>query len=79
VIFPLPFATTLFKYFIVEKLVLNVLSLTVGVLAELTIGNARAVNVPAKAIAARALLFLNFIFSPTLQWHPNDANIVITT
>jgi hypothetical protein len=53
--------------------VLKVLSLTVGVLAELTNGSASAVNDPAKAIAARALLFFNFIFSPTLQWHPNDA------
>jgi hypothetical protein len=64
-----------FKYDIVEKFCWNVEADTVGpaALAELTIGNAKAVNEPAKAIAARALLFLNLIFSPTLQWHPNDA------
>jgi len=36
---PLPLATMLFRYFIVVKLVLNVLSLTVLVAAELTLGN----------------------------------------
>jgi hypothetical protein len=68
---------TAFKYDIVEKFCWNVVADTVGPAAlavlVLTIGNARAVKEPAKAIAARALLFLTLIFSPTLKWHPNDA------
>jgi hypothetical protein len=50
---------------------LNVVAETVP--AELMVGNAKTTNVLASATAANALLFFNFIFSPTLQWHPNDA------
>jgi hypothetical protein len=67
VILPLPFATTLFRYFIVEKLVLNVLSLTVGVLAELIVGNTATTNAPTNATDARVLAVLNFIIpNPSL-------------
>src|ERR1017187_10849827 len=58
---PLPLATMLFRYFIVEKLVLNVASLTVFVLAELTLGNIVTTKLPANATQARALPVLNFI------------------
>jgi hypothetical protein len=65
----------LFRYFIVEKLVVNVLSLTVGVPAELTAGNTATAKAPTSATDARVRADFNFIFSPTLQWHPNDADI----
>jgi hypothetical protein len=66
-ILPLPFAAILFKYFIVEKLVLNVLSDTVLVLAELTLGSMAPTNAPASATAAMALPVLNFILpNPSL-------------
>jgi hypothetical protein len=58
---PLPLATMLFRYFIVVKLVLNVLSLTVLVAAELTLGNIVTTKLPTNATQARALPVLNFI------------------
>ena len=62
---PLPLATTLFKYFMVDILVLKVLSETVGVLALLTAGNMAAATLPTKVTDARILAVLKFI-SPTL-------------
>jgi Na+/H+ antiporter NhaC len=62
---PVPLATTLFRYFIVDKFVLNVLSETVGVLALLTAGNMAAATLPTRVTDARILAVLKFI-SPTL-------------
>jgi hypothetical protein len=59
---PLPLATTDFKYFMVEKLVLNVLSETVRVLAELTTGNTATTKPPTSATDARVLPNFKFIF-----------------
>jgi hypothetical protein len=58
---PLPLATTLLRYFMVEKFVLNVPSETVGVLAELTSGNIATTKLPTKATQARAFAVLNLI------------------
>src|SRR5579863_9132312 len=58
---PLPLATTLFRYFMVVKFALNVLSETVGVLAELTAGITETANPPTRATAASALVFFKFI------------------
>jgi hypothetical protein len=58
---PLPFATTDFKYFIVVKLGLNVVSDTVFVAAVLTPGINATTMPPTNARQARALPVLNFI------------------
>jgi hypothetical protein len=58
---PMPFAAIVFKYDIVVKPVLNVVSATVFVAAELTAGNAAAATLPTIATAAKALAVLNFI------------------
>jgi hypothetical protein len=65
---PLPFLAIAFKYFMVEKLVLNVLSDTVfAALAELTLGSMATTKLPVNATAARALPVLKFIFpNPSL-------------
>jgi hypothetical protein len=61
-----------FRYFMVEKLVVNVLSDTVFVLAELTLGSMAPTKAPASAIAAMALPVLNFIL-PNPSLAPFDA------
>ena len=65
---PLPLATMLLRYFIVVKFVLNVLLETVGVAAELTAGITEAARPPTSATEASALVFVKFIYSPTLRW-----------
>jgi hypothetical protein len=50
-----------FSNFIVEKLVLNVLSETVRTLAELTLGSMAVTKLPTSATDARVLAVLNFI------------------
>jgi hypothetical protein len=57
----------------VEKLVLNVLSETVEVLAELTTGSAATTKLPTSATDARALPVLKFIF-PNPSVAPLDAD-----
>jgi hypothetical protein len=65
---PLPLCTMDFRYFMVEKLVLNVLSFTVGVLAELTAGNIATTKLPTNATDASAFAVLNFIVpNPSLE------------
>jgi hypothetical protein len=56
----------------VEKLVVNVLSETVGVLAELTCGSAATIKLPTKAAQARALTFLN-LMSPNPSLESSDS------
>jgi hypothetical protein len=58
---PLPFATIGFSNFMVVKFALNVLSETVLLAAELTLGTIATTIPPTNATQARALPVLNFI------------------
>jgi hypothetical protein len=65
------------KYFMVVKFLLNVDADTVAAPAPVlfTSGNAKATNDPAKATAARALLFLNLISFPNPSVAPQRCQI----